>query len=93
MEIQEHIIKDSEIVGMSPLMRTAYPDQVIQMMYKRFQWSFDIYLKQNTITIKSNWLDFDGANKDEIKKAEKERQDFKLEFEKARENIQSLIKQ
>lgn len=92
MEIQETLIKDSEIVGISPLMRTQYPDQTIFTLYKRFQWSFDVILKQQIVTIKSNWIDFDGYRGDEDRnKAEAERQAFKQEFDKARENILSLI--
>lgn len=93
MEIQEHLIKDSEIIGIGLLMREAYPDQTVLQLYKRFRWSFDIYTKQQSINIKSNWLDFDGANQDEIKKAEIARKEFKQEFDKARENISLLINQ
>ena len=91
MEIQETLIKDSEVIGISPLMRQEYPEQAIFMLYRRFQWSFDVYTKSNIISIKSGWIDFDGRADDTKKKAEDQRQDFKKEFDKARENISSLI--
>lgn len=91
MEIQDTLIKDDEIIGISPLMRQQYPEQATFYLYKRFEWSFDVYTRSNKITIKSGWIDFDGREDDAKAIADQRRLEFKQEFDKARENILSLI--
>jgi len=72
MDIQGHLIKDSEIIGIGPLMNIQSESQ-IGKIYNSRKLFYDIHLKERSISIESNYLNigYDKASTEEEQAREK----------------------
>jgi hypothetical protein len=94
MEIQGHIIKESEIVGIGPLMVKASPDAIDRQVYNTKKLLYDIHLRERSIIIESNFLNvgYGDNTTDEEEKARQDWKDFSAEYHKVKLAVSELIK-
>jgi hypothetical protein len=91
MNICNHTIKTSEIVGIGPLMVQYSIDPVILQLYKRKMLWFYLHLKNMSIKLESDWCDFDGVDADQIARNKAYYDGFKKGYDDAKDNITNIL--
>lgn len=87
MDICHHIIKESEVVGIGPLMLKLHPDQVQRELYGSRKLYFFLHLKNQSVKIESDYLDSldpKNAGAHVLKK-------FQEDYEKAKTAVHDIV--
>lgn len=87
MNILDHLIKDTEITGIGPLMLESANDQAALMLYKTCRYLFELHLKNHTTIIKSEWFDRTGHADEVLSKMRKTMEDFRAQYFKIRKEV------
>lgn len=93
MIICHHVIKDSEVIGIGPLMVQANADQQLQVLYNQKRLFFYVHFKNHSFRIESEWFQL-GHREDTDDIAIKHRQlfqEYKAMYEEAKQQVVALI--
>jgi hypothetical protein len=94
MEIEGTLIKDSEIIGVGPLMATSGTGQIDATIYNSKKFSYLVHLKQHSINIETNFLKigFKGDEiRDEVKEARETYKKFVENYQEVKKQIAAMI--
>jgi len=91
MKIFDHIIKTTEIIGISPLYAQPTKDAVTYQLYKAFKYVFFIHVHKQSIEISSNmFYPSDTADLDKASQTGKAIVDWKDQYYSIRSKIELL---
>jgi len=92
MKIFEHLIKTSEIIGISPLYAQSDKDATMRTLYKSFKYMFHVYTRQQSIEITSEtFYPGDTSDLDKASATGKKIIDWKDQYFGYRSEIELLI--
>lgn len=91
MKICGHIFNQSEVVGIGPLMVEYTKDLTMRQLYSTRRLCFELHLKNHTTLIKSDFVDISGISDEQKTKNVKYLEDFKKDYETAKDAIVSMI--
>lgn len=91
MNINGHLIKDSEIVGIGPLMVQQSTDLTIETLYRARRYYFDLHLRAHSVRIETDFLYFDGITAEQLNQSEKKRKEFNESYHKSRDFIENHL--
>ena len=91
MEIEGHFIKDSEIIGIGPMMQKGTTDPIELQLYNTKKFYFDVHLRHRpSITIETKFLQV-GYKDDNGEENEKAREEYKKFYERYQEVKKKII--
>ena len=91
MQIVNYFIKESEIIGIGPLIVKFSTDQVLAQLYQEREMYFNVYTTSNCITVTTNWIRLAGINADQIDQNLAKIKTFTNEYSEAKQTIIELI--
>jgi hypothetical protein len=86
MNIFGHLIPDSAILGLGPLMHEDSASQQELILYGKCRYFFDLHLAAHTTPVKSDWF----SPRDNKEEQEKMKQ-WKLQYNQLRSRISKMI--
>lgn len=91
VQLHGHIIKESEIIGIGPLLLKHNNDDALRALYSPRKLFYQIYLKNQSITIESEWFYVQGMEHSVIEENKRDLHAWKATYEVQREQIKESI--
>lgn len=91
IELNGHLIKKSEIVGIGPLMIVDTQNSAEWALYASRRYFYVIHLRNHDIKIESDWYRFQSIPEDQLADNKKAASEWKQRYDRQRNEIEKFL--